>query len=49
MDALVVREVGKRRLQRIPVNEAVTDLTPGDGDVWTIDLVSASEEAWQQP
>ena len=27
MDAIVAREVGKRRLQRIPVNEAVKDLT----------------------
>jgi hypothetical protein len=26
MDAIVAREVGKRRLQRIPVNEAVTDV-----------------------
>ena len=30
MDAIVAREVGKRRLQRIPVNEVVTDLTPDD-------------------
>jgi hypothetical protein len=32
MDAIVAREVGKRRLQRIPVNQAVTDLTPDDRD-----------------
>jgi hypothetical protein len=37
MDAIVAREVGKRRVQRIPVNEAVTDLIPGDRDTWTPD------------
>jgi putative transposase len=47
MDAVVAREVGKRKLQRIPVNETVGDLTPGDRDVWTPDLVSVPEEAWQ--
>lgn len=47
MDTLVAREVGKRRLQRIPVSEGVTDLTPGDRDAWTPDLVSVPEEAWQ--
>jgi len=47
MDAIVAREVGKRRLQRIPVNQAITDLTPGDRDAWTPDLVSVPEEAWQ--
>jgi hypothetical protein len=47
MDGIVAREIGKRRLQRIPVNEAVTDLTPGDRDAWTPDLVSVPEEAWQ--
>jgi len=38
MDALVAREVWKRRLQRIPVNEAVTDLISGDRDAWTPDF-----------
>ncbi len=47
MDAIVAREVGKRRVQSIPVNEAVTDLIPGDRDTWTSDLASAPEEAWQ--
>jgi len=47
MDAIVAREVGKRRLQRIPVNEAVTDLTPGDRDAWTPDFVSVPGEGWQ--
>jgi hypothetical protein len=32
MDAIVAREVGKRRVQPIPVNEAVTDLIPGERD-----------------
>ena len=45
MEALVAREIGKRRLQRIPVREAVTDLTPGDRDAWTPDLVSVPEES----
>jgi hypothetical protein len=44
-DALVARAVWKRRLQRIPVNEAVTDLTSGDRDAWTPDLVSVPGEA----
>jgi hypothetical protein len=45
MDAIVAREVGKRRLQRIPVNEVVTDLTPDD----RLDtcLGVRAEEAWQ--
>ena len=47
MEALVAREIGKRRLQRIPVREAVTDLNPGDRDAWTPDLVSVPEETWQ--
>jgi putative transposase len=47
MDAIVAREVGKRKVQRIPVNEAVADLTPGDRAAWTPDLVSVPEEAWQ--
>jgi hypothetical protein len=47
MDALVARQVGKRRLQRIPVSEAITDRTPRDRDAWTPDLVSVPEEAWQ--
>jgi hypothetical protein len=37
MDAIVAREVGKHRVQCIPVNEAVTDLIPGDRDTWTPD------------
>jgi hypothetical protein len=37
MDAIVAREVGKRRVQCTPVNEAVTDLIPGDRDTWTPD------------
>jgi hypothetical protein len=44
LDAIVTREAGKPRLQRIPINEAVVDLTPGNCDAWTPDLVSLPEE-----
>jgi hypothetical protein len=47
MDAVVAREVGKRKLQRIPINEAVGEFTPGDRNAWTADLVSVPEKAWQ--
>jgi hypothetical protein len=40
LDALVAREIGKRRFHRVPLNEALVDLTPGDGNAWTPDLVS---------
>ena len=40
LDALVAREIGKRRLHRVPLNEALVDLTPGDRNAWTPDLVS---------
>jgi putative transposase len=47
LDALVAREIGKRRLDRVPLNEAVVDLTPGDRNAWTPDLVSVENKAWQ--
>ena len=47
MDAIIAREVGKRKLERIPVRVADPDRTPGDRTAWTPDLVSIPEEAWE--
>ena len=47
LDAILAREIGKRRLHRVPVAEAVVDLTQGDRDDWTPALVSVPEKAWQ--
>jgi hypothetical protein len=47
MDAIVARELGKRAFRRIPIKEAVADLSPGDRRAWTPDLLSASKEEWQ--
>ena len=47
MDAIIARELGKRAFRRIPIKEAVADLSPGDRRAWTPDLVSVSKEAWQ--
>jgi hypothetical protein len=30
MDAIIARELGKRAFRRIPIKEAVADLSPGD-------------------
>jgi hypothetical protein len=49
MDTILARESGKRRLRRIPLNEALVDLAPGDRNAWTPDLVSVREEAWRIP
>ena len=46
-EAIVAREIGKRRLHRVPLDEALVDLTPGDRNAWTPDLVAAREKAWQ--
>jgi hypothetical protein len=32
---------------RVPLNEALVDLTPGDRSAWTLDLVSVENKAWQ--
>ena len=40
MDAIIARELGKRAFRRIPIKEAVADLSPGDRRAWTPDLVS---------
>lgn len=47
MDSIVARELGKRRLERIPVRGAAPDQSPGDQAAWTPDLVSIPEKAWQ--
>jgi hypothetical protein len=35
IDAIVARELGKRKLERIPVRDAKPDRTPGDQKAWT--------------
>jgi hypothetical protein len=47
LDAVIAREVGKRKLERIPVRVANPDRTPGDPAAWTPDLVSIPEGAWE--
>jgi putative transposase len=47
MDSIVARELGKRRLERIPVQDAAPDRSPGDRAAWTPDLVSIPQKAWQ--
>ena len=47
LDAVIVRELGKRKLERIPISDAVPDWTSGEGIAWAPDLVSIPEEAWQ--
>jgi putative transposase len=47
MDSVVARELGKRRLERIPVQDAAPDRSPGDRAGWTADLVSIPQKAWQ--
>ena len=41
------RELGKRRLERIPVQETAPDRSLGDRAAWTPDLVSIPQKAWQ--
>ena len=48
IDAIIAREVGKRKLERIPVRDAKPDRTPGDQKAWTPDLVSIPAEAWKR-
>ncbi len=43
MDSIIARELGKRRLERIPVQDAAPDRNPGDRAAWTPDLVSVPE------
>jgi len=47
MDSIVARELGKRKLERIPVRDAIPDRFPSDRAAWTPDLVPISERAWQ--
>jgi len=47
LDAVFAREVGKRKLERIPVRVANPDRTPGDRAAWTPDLVSIPEGTWE--
>jgi putative transposase len=47
LDAVIVRELGKRKLERIPISDAAPDWTSGEGIAWGPDLASIPEEAWQ--
>jgi hypothetical protein len=48
LDAIIARQAGKRRLERIPVNEAAPDHASHIVSAWTPDLASVPEEAWQK-
>ena len=48
IDAIIARELGKRKLERIPVRDAKPDRTPGNQKAWTPDLVSIPAEAWKR-
>jgi len=48
LDAIIARQPGKRRLERIPVNEAAPDHASRIVSAWTPDLASVPEEAWQK-
>src|ERR1700751_1029368 len=47
LDAIIARQPGKRRLERIPVNEAAPDHASHIVSGGTPDLVSVPEKAWQ--
>ena len=47
LDAIIARQPGKRRLERIPVNEAAPDQASHIVSGRTPDLVSVPEKAWQ--
>ena len=47
MEAIIARQPGKRRLERIPVNEAAPDHAAHIVSASTPNLVSIPEEAWQ--
>ena len=48
LDTIIARQPGKRRLERIPVNEAAPDHASHIVSAWTPDLASVPEEAWQK-
>ena len=47
LDAIIARQPGKRRLERIPVNEVAPDRASHIVSASTPNLVSVPEEAWQ--
>jgi hypothetical protein len=47
LDAIIARQPGKRRLERIPINEAAPDHASHIVSGRTPDLVSVPEKAWQ--
>src|SRR5215472_2809924 len=46
LDSIVAREVGKRRLDRIPVNEAQPDYPVDDNTSSQMNLISVPEGQW---
>ena len=48
LDAVIAQQPGKRRLERMPVNEAAPDRASDIVSAWTPDLASVPEEAWQE-
>jgi hypothetical protein len=48
LDAIIAREPGKRRLERIPVNEAEPDHFAASAAWAAPDLVSVPEEEWRE-
>jgi hypothetical protein len=47
LDAIIGREPGKRRPERIPVSEAKQDQSQADSAWMSPDLISVPEEEWQ--
>src|SRR5271165_5436670 len=43
IDAIIARELGKRKLERIPVRDAKPDRTPGDQKAWSRKTSSRAE------
>jgi hypothetical protein len=43
IDAIIARELGKRKLERIPIRDAKPDRTPGDQKAWTPETSSRAE------
>jgi putative transposase len=48
MESVIARELGKHKLEPIPIREVTAGQTPDDKSAWTPDLVSIPEEAWQR-
>ncbi len=47
LDAILGREFGKRKLERIPIAEVQSDETARDRSMRTLDLVTVPENSWR--